>query len=146
MDLRIPDNVSGRKYSLDEFSVFLRDPATKRVLIHLRRDLRLLEARAQPIYCPLIGEYEKTAALLSRRKTNGITERLFQLRESRKAATLKMRMISDYMNWFEATQSKIPSGLFDDYMKAADAAESAADRRHDSISVYLDVFETQFQN
>lgn len=142
----IPDAVSGRKYSLDEFPVFLRDPAAKRVLVHLGRDLRLLEARAQPIYAPLIGEYEKTTALLSRRKTSGITERLFRLRESRKVATLKMRKISDYMNWFEATQSKVPSGLFDDYMRAADAAESAGDRRHDSISVYLDVLETQFQN
>ena len=57
-----------------------------------------------------------------------------------------MRKINDYMNWFEATKSRGPSGAFADYLKAADAVSEPEPRRRDPISVYLDVLETQFQN
>jgi hypothetical protein len=57
----------------------------------------------------------------------------------------RMSAITDYMNWFEATQSRSTSGVFAEYMKAAELAlEDQQSRRHDPISVYLDALEAQF--
>jgi hypothetical protein len=50
------------------------------------------------------------------------------------------------MNWFEATKPRGPSGAFADYLRAAERTSQPEKRRSDSLSVYLDVFETQFQN
>ena len=88
----------------------------------------------------------RIATLLARGKTNGIAERLARLSASRKVLAAQMRKIDDYMNWFEATKSRGPSGAFADYMKAAELAAQPEQRRRDPISVYLDVLETQFQN
>ena len=57
----------------------------------------------------------------------------------------QMRQIDDYLNWFEATSLVKPSGQFADYMKAAERAAQTGRTRRDSISVYLDALETQFE-
>jgi hypothetical protein len=57
-----------------------------------------------------------------------------------------MSEIDDYMNWFEATKSKTKSGVFVDYLKAAQEQNEARPRRRDALSVYLDALEEQFQN
>lgn len=146
LSLRISDAGSEKKYQLHEFPMFIRDLSAKPALVRLRRDLSALVARASPIYRPAISEYEKIATLLASGKVKGIAERLARLSASRKVLAAQVRKIDDYMNWFEATKSREPSGVFADYMKAADLADRPGERRRDPISVYLDVLETQFQN
>ena len=53
--------------------------------------------------------------------------------------------IDDYMNWFEATQTENQSGVFSDYLKAANQSQVAATRRRDPLSVYLDALEDQIE-
>ena len=53
-----------------------------------------------------------------------------------------MARIGDYLNWFEATQLQTPSGVFGDYLEAAQPKTAEA-RRRDPISVYLDTLESQ---
>ncbi len=86
------------------------------------QDLVLLAARANPILRPIVQEYQQIAALLTNGKRKGL------------------------MNWFEATQSKTKSGVFVDYLKAAQEQNQARPRRRDALSVYLDALEEQFQN
>jgi hypothetical protein len=57
-----------------------------------------------------------------------------------------MSDIDDYMNWFEATQSKSGSGIFADYLRAADQPQAPAPRRRDALSVYLDALANQFED
>jgi hypothetical protein len=57
-----------------------------------------------------------------------------------------MSAIDDYLNWFEATQSRTVSGAFRDYMRAAELAQERQARRRDPISVYLDALEVQVGN
>ena len=57
-----------------------------------------------------------------------------------------MREIDDYLNWFEATSVTGPSGQFDDYLKAADRAARPERTKRDSISIYLDALEAQFDD
>ncbi len=144
--LRILDSDAERKYQLDEFQRFIRNASSKLALARFNRDLSVLATRANPIYRPMIYEYARIATLLARGKTRGIAERLARVSASRKSIAMTMRKIDDYMNWFEATKSREPSGAFADYMKAAELMAHPEPRRRDRISVYLDVFETQFQN
>lgn len=135
-----------KQYRLDEFPKFIRDASSKVALARFSGDLRTLATRANPIYSPLICEYDKAATRLARGKTNGIAEQLVRLKAARNRIAAQARNIDDYMNWFEATKPRGPSGAFADYLRAAERTSQPEKRRSDSISVYLDVFETQFQN
>jgi len=145
LSVRISNAGSERKYHLHEFPAFLRESSARQALTRLDRDLSAFVGQANPIYRPVIYEYEKVAARLARGKTHRIAERLARLMASRQRIAAQMRKIDDYMNWFEATQSPGLSGAFADYMKAADSAVRPEQRR-DPISVYVDVLEVQFQN
>jgi hypothetical protein len=112
----------------------------------LTQELLLLEARANPILRPIVQEYQQIAALLANSKRKGLTTRLAQLQANRARITTRMIEIDDYMNWFEATQSKTKSGAFADYLKAVQGQNDARPRRRDALSVYLDAMEEQFQN
>ena len=135
-----------RKYHLDEFPQFIRNASSKLILARSSRDLSVLATRANPICRPMVYEYARIGTLLARGKTNGIAERLTRLRAARNRIAAQARKIDDYMNWFEATKSRRPSGAFTDYMKAAELVAQPKPRRRDPISVYLDVLERQFQN
>lgn len=145
LSLRIANAGSDKKYHLHEFPAFVREPAARPALTRLGRDLSALMGQANPIYRPVIYEYEKVTARLARGKTRGIAERLAGLIVARERIAAQMREIDDYLNWFEATQPRGPSGAFGDYMKAADSAVRPEQRR-DPISIYVDVLEVQFQN
>jgi hypothetical protein len=142
--LRMGD--AGRNYRLEEFPKFIRDASSKLALARCSADLRSLGARANPVYCPLIYEYEKAATLLARGKTNGVAERLVRLNATRDGIATRAQKIDDYMNWFEATKPQEPSGAFADYLKAAELMAQPERRRRDPMSVYLDVLEAEFQN
>ena len=144
--LKISERGVEKTYGLAEFAKYVKDPSAKTALAHLAYDLRQLGVRANPIYRPIISEYAKAVALLTRGKTKGLALRLERLRDRRQAATAQMREIDDYLNWFEATKLSGPSGAFADYMKAAESAARPPQTKRDPISVYLDALETQFEN
>ena len=146
LHLKISENGAEKTYELAEFPAFLKQASAKTALTALNRALSGLVTRANPIYRPLIFDYAKVTALLLRGKTRGIAERLERLRASRQFVAAQMRGIDDYLNWFEATRSRGPSGAFADYMKAAEAAARPPQTRRDPISVYLDALESQFEN
>ena len=133
-------------YRLDEFGTFLARPGAADGLKRLTDDLLLLSGRANPLYRPVIVEYQRISASISRKKTKGIAARLAALQETREQIGRRMTAIEDYMNWFEATQAPARSGAFAEYMKAADLAAQPEPRRRDPISVYLDSLEAQMQN
>jgi len=145
LKVRISIAGSEKEYRLHEFRAFIREPAARPALTRLDRELSALVGRANSIYRPVIYEYEKVAARLARGKTHGIAERLAGLAASRKRIANQMRRVDDYMNWFEVTQPREPSGAFADYMRSADSG-MRSQRRRDPISVYVDVLEVQFQD
>ncbi len=130
-------------YMLEEFPKFIRSAAAPRALRMLQQRLLVASGRANPLYAPIIAEYQRIAALLMRRKTNKIPERLARVRGDREQITRLMTSIGDYMNWFEATQAQTVSGAFAEYMRAAETASNREPRRRDAISVYLDALQAQ---
>ena len=121
-------------------------PAESAAVAAASQDLVLLAARANPILRPIVQEYQQIAALLTNGKRKGLTARLARVQTARARLATCMSEIDDYMNWFEATQSKTKSGAFVDYLKAAQEQNEARPRRRDALSVYLDALEEQFQN
>ena len=144
--LEFSDRGAEKRYDLAEFPKFRKHPSAEMVLARLAHDLGQLEISANPIYRPVISEYGKETALLTRGKTNGLALRLERLRAARQAIAKQMRGIDDYLNWFEATRLRGPSGVFADYLKAAESAVQPPQAKRDPISIYLDALETQFEN
>ena len=144
--LRISGGGVERKYHLEEFPQFVRNPSSRLILARFSQDLSVLATRANPIWRPMIDEYARIGALLARGRTRRIRERLTSLRASRKRIAAQMRSINDYMNWFEVTKAQKPSGAFADYLKAAELGSASEQRKRDRISVYIDVLEMQFQD
>ncbi len=133
-------------WSLEDYARLVRLPHKSEVLNQLNQNLMLLATRANPVYRPIIFEYEQVVMRLARGKTHGISSRLARLKNSRQSLELRIRMIDDYMNWFEATQAETRSGIFAEYLKAAAKTQEAGWRRRDAISVYLDSLESQFRD
>jgi hypothetical protein len=84
--------------------------------------------------------------MLLRGKTKGVAARLDRLVASRKVIAAQISGIDDYLNWFEATSLRGPSGAFAGYLKAAESTAGRPPAKHDRISVYLDALETQFED
>ena len=143
--VELPEGGKPVTYSLEEYPNFVRAKGAAAALKALRHDLLVLSGRANPLYRPIISEYEKLARQLARKKTAKMTQRLAELRATREHLMRRMNAIADYLNWFEATQARTSSGAFHDYMKAAELAAERDYRRRDAISVYLDALESQFQ-
>ena len=139
LQISVPEqNHPMTSYSLEEFPKFVRLPASRDALRGLTRELLTLSGRANPLYVPVIFEYEKIVALLARRKTRRIAQRLAVARATREQISRTMHGIDDYMNWFEATQARTASGAFHDYLKAANSRSNrhrAATIRFLSISM-----------
>jgi hypothetical protein len=133
-------------YTLEEWQKFVGRKEAAEGLHHLNQQLLLFSARAHPLYRPVVEEYQKIVLNLSRKKTGRMGERLAELRGLREHIQRRMGAIDDYLNWFEATQSRTVSGEFRDYMRAAELAQERQTRRRDPISVYLDALEVQVGN
>jgi hypothetical protein len=135
---------SASVYALEEFSRFVPLPGATAALEKLTHELLLLSGRANPLHRPVIAEYQKIVSQIARGKTKKIPDRLARARETREHISRRMSAIGDYLNWFEATQARTDSGVFREYLKAAELALEREPRRRDPISVYLDSLESQF--
>jgi len=145
LQLRITDRGPERDYDLVEFQVFQKHKTAKNALVALANNLTALATRAHPVYASIIAEYAQIVSSIERGRTLSVPKRLAQLASTRKAMSAQMRQIDDYLNWYEATSQVKPSGQFVDYMKAAERAAQPVRTKSDSISVYLDAIEIQFE-
>ena len=116
------------------------------LLSRLSERLFLLTARANPISRPTVQEYQQISASLAAGKNKGMSARLGRTDALRRQISARMGEIDDYMNWCEATKAKTQSGLFTNYLSIAERQNELQPRRHDALSVYLDVLEEQLGN
>jgi hypothetical protein len=108
------------------------------------QELMLLAAHANPVLRPVIQDYQQLAARLALGKNRAAAARLAELKILRAKLSARMSEVDDYLNWFEATQLKTRSGLFEDYLNTSNAAVPSPARRKDAYSAYLDAMEEQF--
>ena len=129
---------------LDELAQTEPTPARRLALRTLEHELLLLATHANPVLRPVVCDYQQITALLALGKRRALAGRIIDLKTLRKKLSVRMREIDDYLNWFEAAKLETPSGLFDDYLKAAADDRSQTPKRRDPLSVYLDVVEMEF--
>jgi hypothetical protein len=132
-----------RDYSLGDYKTFRKLPAARAVLRQVSQQLLLLGALAHPSYRAIVQEDYEVAELLAQGKTHRVPERLERIASYRALIERQSSAVDDYLNWFEATQSKTTSGAFSQILEAAEAADEALPRRRDPISVYLDSIEME---
>jgi hypothetical protein len=132
-----------KAFALGDFEEFLKLPGSKPALLGAQGGLIALSTRASILHRTVIADYEQIIALMLRGKTHGLKERLARSQEYRDLVLKRTAEISDYLNWFEATQLDTRSDAFDGYLKAAN--ELAVPPKHDDpISKYLDAMESEF--
>jgi hypothetical protein len=108
------------------------------------QELMLLAAHANPVLRPVVQDYQQLAAQLALGKNRAVAARLAELKILRAELSARMSEVDDYLNWFEATQLKTRSGLFEDYLNTSNAAVPSRAHRKDAYSAYLDLMEEQF--
>ncbi|MEO5719307.1 MAG: hypothetical protein ABIR29_12170 [Chthoniobacterales bacterium] len=132
-----------REYSLGEYDAYDKLPAHRDALRQVGQQLQLLAAQAHPSYRAIVQEAYELTELLARGKTRGVAARLARVASYRAVIVQQGTEIDDYLNWFEATQSKTNSGAFSQLLEANRKTEEALPRRRDPISVYLDSIEME---
>jgi hypothetical protein len=108
------------------------------------QELMLLAAHGNPVMHSIVQGYQQLAAQLALGKNRAVVTRLVELKILRAKLSARMSEVDDYLNWFEATQLKTRSGLFEECLNTSNAAVPAAARRKDAYSAYLDAMEAQF--
>jgi hypothetical protein len=149
LTLAIPMDKAGRTQSfpIADFEKFITLPGAKSALLAAQLRVVTLSTKASGLYRPILAEYEEICRLLAARKMRGIAERLQKMAAYRKSVLQRLDHITDYLNWYEATQTRGPTGQFDKYLRAAEAAApkpppfQSPDPR---ISNYLDALEDDF--
>ncbi|MEZ5300115.1 MAG: hypothetical protein R3F11_05540 [Verrucomicrobiales bacterium] len=104
-----------------------------------RKLQELVANRAFPLHQPIITEYREIIARIADGKRRGAEDRIAQLAASRRSIAERSAALDSHLNWYEAQQVPHPSGVFDEYLKAAEQSENLQrPKRADAISRYLD--------
>jgi len=142
-----PDGTK-KDYSLGDYESFRKLSAHRAVLRKVSQQLLLLSARAHPAYRSIVQEVYELSDLiaqgkLARAQLNKMPGRLARVASYRRVIERQQNEVDDYLNWYEATQTKTMSGAFSQLLEAAKSADEPQPRRRDPISVYLDSIEVE---
>jgi hypothetical protein len=124
-------------YELADYGEFMKLPAHKEALTASLNALTGLGTNATAYYRPVVAEYQEIVNLLLRGKTRGLKSRIAKADELRADLHKRMTAITDYLNWFEATQVSVRSGKFEGYLKAANELAEPPPRQ-DPLSRFMD--------
>lgn len=133
-DVKLPEGSPERGASL--MSPLSHHPSGRKLLSDVVLKLQALEARAHPLWVPVVAEYRALAAELARKPRKDAVRRVGAVAELAQALAARMEAVADYLNWFEASQVQLPSGVFEEALPEAEAP-----RRTDRITAALDAFD-----
>jgi hypothetical protein len=142
----VPTGKDGTKktFAVGDFAQYLKLPASRAALTERHTAVVNLSVRANPLFRPVLAEYEQAYALLLRGKTKGIKEKLEKVAVYRAAIVRRSSEIADYLNWFEGTQMTVRSNVFDSYLKTAEETAEQERKNSGPISSYLDKLEKEY--
>ena len=133
-----------KSVSLEDLSRNKSSSTQRLVLQKLSQELMLLAAHANPVLRSVVQDYQQLTGQLALGKNRAVAARLAELKILREKLSARMTEVDDYLNWFEATQLKTRSGLFDDYLNTSNPPVPSSAHRKDAYSAYLDAMEAQF--
>lgn len=144
LDIVLDKNGRSQKFEFADFDKYIKLPATKLTLHTLQVKLATLGTRANPNYRPILTEYEQLSSQLAAGKTKGVAERINAIEQYRSAVVQRLGQITDYLNWYEATQAPGRSRTFDEYLRRADPPKLTPTPADPRIVDYLDTLEHDF--
>ncbi len=139
-----PKDLHTQKFSFADYDKFLKLPGTRRALDIARLKVVTLSTKANALYRPILAEYEELCGLLLAGKTKEIAVRLSNIEQYRSSIVQRIGKITDYLNWYEATQTPGRTGSFDDYIRQANKPAPKPAPADPRISEYLDSLEREF--
>jgi len=147
LEFEIVVDKAGKKqrFPVGSFKEFMKLRGARAAAQAQQKEIVALSTKANPLLRPVLADYEEVFALLGKGRTRGVAERIHQAEVYRTAVLERKNEISDYLNWFEATQMGGRSGAFDNYLRAARAVEKESPHTTTSaaISAYLDIIEDE---
>ena len=149
LKLDIVADKTGRKqqFALADFEQFLKMPGAKSALRTAQVRIAGLISRSDAFFQPILAEYEEICRLLNAGKTKGIADRLAEMERYRSRILQRAEKITDYMNWYEATQTPSATGEFDKYLRTVESMTpkpKILPPTDPKISAYLDSLERDF--
>jgi hypothetical protein len=143
--IRTPEDIKVREDTPTEGPAAMpwlaRSESGRFILRRSSENLLRLEARAHPLYRPIVEEYRTVAAALANKKRRGAEKRIAAAGELFLALNERSEAVADYLNWFEATQMETPSEAFSEL--PGESPLVAAPPRRDPISIALDSAEAR---
>ena len=132
--------------SIEDYQKFAKWHTAKPALENCDNALAALMTQAHPLMRPVVSEYQRITQCLLRGDTKDLDKALKEISAYRAAVVKRASQITDYLNWYEATQMPEQSGAFDSYLKAAaEIQKQVPPKRNDPVSVYLDQVEREFE-
>ncbi len=144
IELAIDKAGTKKIFEIGGYAQFLKLPAARAAMAARQKEMVALSAQTNPLFRPIIAEYDEVFSLLARGKTRRIAERLEAIAEFRASVLHRMDKIADYLNWYEATQFGTRTNDFDSFLKAAREVTRVETRRNDPIARYLDALEKEY--
>lgn len=135
------------RFVLGDFEKYGRLPGARPALRLAQAKLITFSGKAHTLFRPILKEYEEVCGLIAAGKTKGMAERLAQIERFRGSVLQRAEMITDYLNWYEATQTPGSTGEFDRYLRAVESIEAKklnATPADPKIAEYLDALEQEF--
>ncbi|NOX99622.1 MAG: hypothetical protein GXP30_07825 [Verrucomicrobia bacterium] len=139
---KYPEFTSGR---IHDFEQFYKRKDCKKMLEQNQRQLRALRYHCFPLYAPVISKYEIAVSRLMKGKRKRLAEDLLELDEELTRIGETVMRVTDFLNYYEATQLEEPGGDFERYHQASEKIRQGKPPvRKDRISKYLDEVEREF--
>ena len=136
------------RFALRDFEKYAKLPGARPALRIAQVKIVTLSAKAHMLYRPILKEYEEVCGLLAAGKTSGIEDRIARTERFRASILQRAEMITDYLNWYEATQTPGSTGQFDRYLRAVEDREAKKKQPivpvDPKIAEYLDSLEQDF--
>ncbi len=135
------------RFALKDFEKYGKLPGARAALRLAQVKIVTLGTKTHSLFRPILAEYAEVCGELASGKTKDLAERLARIERFRGAALQRFGDITDYLNWYEATQTPGRTGQFDRYLRAVESSEAkkrAAAPVDPKIAEYLDALEQDF--
>ena len=131
---------------LHDFKEFIDHQHAGVVLEACRQRLEGAKVRCFPLFRPVVDQYSAATERLMKGDQGGVEKLLKEADEQRAQIRAAMARVTDFMNYYEATQVRERSGDFDAYERTLQELRSKKPPpRDDPISKHLDAIEAEFR-
>ena len=147
LTLTVSDKDGKKSFELDRYQEFLKHPGFPAALATFQTDLQRLTIHAHPLFRPVVYGYQEIADRLQRGKLRNLDGKIDELKTVRIELNQRLRDVSDYLTWFEATQAAPRGpGEFDSYFRLMQSFNAPRPPSKDPIGRYLDAMEAEMKN